>query len=158
MTWSLFPIAGLKIGTASIVSPYSTNGYTAEAIGATQIQAKADLSGAMTEGTLKTYLSRTGEAGELTSLAYKTNDTTSRMVRFKITVDGSLTPTYDAVSAAITNTNRGAIICGVVSVPTNYMLMEIPKIYYKSSILVEYSSSVTETDKLTIFCSRAVYR
>jgi len=56
MGWSPFPIAGLKIGTAEIISAFSSDGYTSVPVNATQIMSKTDLSGTTIANTLKTYL------------------------------------------------------------------------------------------------------
>jgi hypothetical protein len=156
MGWSVYPIAGLKVSTASIVSAFSTSGYTTITIDPAQPYAKADLSGGVTANILKTYFSDTG-AGVISSLAVKVNDATSRTIRVKVTVDGSPTPVFDSTSAASSVNVRGLIVCGSGSFSSAGIVPEIPPIYYKSSILIEFASSLTETDKFTIFRTSAKF-
>lgn len=103
-------------------------------------------SGSMTAATLKTLLSVSGASGQMTYLSVRTADATSRTIRVKITVDGIVA--CDATSASISAANTGGVWTGASTsaLPANLL----PPIFWKSTLLIEYASSLTETDKLIV--------
>ena len=105
-------------------------------------------SGACTLNTLKTVLSVTGK-GALTRLWLASADTTSRTHRIKITMDGTVV--FDKTSSAVT-TATPIVIHGDLTVGsgTNGPLIEGTPLIFDSSLLIEYATSITETDKAQI--------
>jgi hypothetical protein len=108
-------------------------------------------SGACTAGVLRTILSITG-AGCISYFGGYGVDATSRTHRLKLTFDGTVV--LDATSAAITLPNRSFFAIGCnrwtdyasSAYYIAYGIYEVP-LYFNSSLLVEYASSLTETDK-----------
>jgi len=144
---AMFPTAGSQKATKSIVNKWSTAGYTAVTVanGATN-GAIATLSGSMTAATLKTLLSVSGVGCRVRYLTFRSNDATARTVRVKITVDG--TSVYDFTSASFSVSGNGVFLAGHVSVSSTTTIM-LPDIISNSTMLIEYASSLTETDKIT---------
>lgn len=108
-------------------------------------QSISTLSGAMTANTLKTFLSVSGSGGEMPVLSIATNDATARTIRVKITIDGNA---YDFTSASISTSGSGVILAGAANTSNPIIT---PSIKWKSTLLIEVASSVSETDKLTIY-------
>lgn len=102
------------------------------------------LSGALTADTLATVYSHIG-SGSINFLAVYANNTTAREIRVKLTLDGIVV--YDNISASISATGSGLKPIGIF----NYVLpaIALEPIAYNESILVEISSSLTETDTLS---------
>ena len=127
------------VRTTAIVNYFSAGGTQAPTSFPAQSGIKSTLSGALTANTLKTMLNITGSAGSMYVLGLVANDATSRALRLKVTIDGSVTPAFDANGGAATSNNgiSAAVLSG-------------NPIRWKSSCLVEISSSLTETDKLTL--------
>jgi hypothetical protein len=99
-------------------------------------------SGACTANTLKTILSVSGSRVRLNYLQFNTNDSTSRTNRVRITIDGAVVFDSTATSAgSITYVAVGQIIGGT---PASALFHPVDA---NNSLLIEYSSSVTETDK-----------
>lgn len=108
------------------------------------------LSGDCTANTLKTILSVTGK-GAISKLFLSARDTTSRTHRIKITIDGTVI--YDSTSAA-NSTQDVAPVIGNASY-SHYgsnMVMDMDEfpLFFDYSLLVEYATSLTETDKTLI--------
>lgn len=104
------------------------------------------LSGAMTANTLKTAYSATGK-GRVNFFAVGTNDATSRTIRIKVTVNGA-SVVFDKTSTALTASGAMATAIGAVQASGSYPTVFQP-IDYTNGILIEFASSLTETDKLT---------
>ena len=108
------------------------------------------LSGACTSNTLKTILSVTGK-GAISKLFLAAMDTTSRTHRIKITIDGTVI--YDSTSAANSTQDVAPVIGNVsyTAYSSNHVLDmgEFP-LFFDYSLLVEYATSLTETDKTRI--------
>lgn len=102
------------------------------------------LSGAMTAGALKTAYSATG-AGRINFFGIATQDATSRTIRIKITVNGS-TVAYDKTSAAIATASSGVVAVGAAAAG----VVQFQSLDYTNGLLIEFASSLTETDKLTV--------
>ena len=102
------------------------------------------LSGSLTANTLSTLYSHTG-SGSINFLALFVNDATSRSIRIKLTLDGNVV--YDELSSTITTAYNGLKPIGIWD-NTNKILALEP-IAYNESILVEISSTLTETDSLS---------
>lgn len=139
--------------TKKLVNAFSTSGYTAVSVQASQPGLKASLSGAMTANTLKTVHSVSNGSGSIVSFAYRTIDNTSRTVRIVVTVDGGSPVTFDSTSAVINAISMGGNICGSLSSSSNGVLTNNGSIDYNSSILIQAASSLTETDKLAFYIS-----
>lgn len=110
-------------------------------------QAYSVLSGACTANTLKTILSVSGK-GALAWLGASNVDATSRTLSIKITIDGVVV--YDATSAAIASNSSVALahgaICASVSTGGTPNIVEGAPLFYNSSLLIEFATSITETD------------
>lgn len=100
-------------------------------------------SGALTAGTLATMLSVTGK-GALTYLGIQSMDATSRTHRVRITIDGTVV--FDATSAPHTTANGVGYVHGHYNDASKQKIEGTP-LLYDSSLLVEYASSLTETNK-----------
>lgn len=113
----------------------------------TVMQAYSVLSGSCTANTLKTILSVSGK-GALAWLGASNVDATSRTLRIKITIDGVVV--YDATSAAITSASSVALahgaICPSLSTGGISNIVEGTPLFYNSSLLIEFATSITETD------------
>lgn len=131
--------------TKSIVNAFTQASWTSQAISnLTNSGVISALSGAMTANTLKTLLSVSGSSGQLTQLTFRTNDVTARTIRVKITVDGIVA--CDSTSASISTSGNGGVWSGTKSTATYFVL---PPIFWKSTLVIEYASSLSETDKIT---------
>lgn len=98
--------------------------------------------GAMTANTYKTAISLTG-AGDVAFFAVKTNDTTSRSISVRVTLDGVDVREIGPVAVAT--------IAGLALVPIGAIAGAVPvmrPVPYTSSCLIEIKSSLSETDKL----------
>ena len=131
--------------TKSIVNAFTQASWTARGIGQLMSNGTiATLSGAMTAATLKTLLSISGSSGQMTQLTLRANDATARTIRIKITVDGIVA--CDSTSASISIINNGGIWSGTQTTSSPFVL---PPIFWKSTLVIEYASSLSETDKIT---------
>lgn len=108
-------------------------------------------SGVCTAATLKTILSVSGR-GALTFLSYANVDTTSRTLRFKITLDGVVI--LDSTSSTITQAKYAFILGLAVNTSTSLSglgyVVEGTPLLFDSSLLIEFASSLTETNKTNI--------
>ena len=110
---------------------------------------KTVLSGALTANTLATILSLSG-TGVVSFVAAESVDATSRTHRIKITLDGVVV--FDATSAAVATVQA---VCPVIGAITNATgtatsVVTFEPLAFNASLLIEYASSVTETDKSAI--------
>lgn len=105
------------------------------------------LSGAMTAGALKTAYSATGK-GRLNFFAVGTNDATSRTIRIKVTVNGS-SVLFDKTSTALAANGALVAAIGAVNPSVSGYPVTFQSIDYSNGILIEFASSLTETDKLS---------
>ncbi len=116
------------------------------------------LSGWTTANVLKTLRSETG-AGVLNLVAVTANNTTARTIRVKVTIDGVVV--VDVTSISINSNRMGILPIGSLA-SWNDLVYEnasvIPaKLAYNTSLLVEYASSLTETDNLRTYIAREVH-
>jgi hypothetical protein len=145
------------LGTAnvpsSIVNSFSTAGVTPVASANTASSVcKTALSGACTANTLKTALSISGR-GRLNAVALYTNDTTSRTLRIRITLDGVVA--FDpGASGATTTSGAGIVAVGQFNGST----VAYQPVNFNASCLVEIATSVTETDKMTAAYAYEVFQ
>lgn len=132
--------------TKSVVNAFSSGGASVAGLtaSATTNMAKETLSGALTANTLKTLLtvSTPGQSGYL--VAYS-KDTTSRTIRLRVTIDGTVV--FDATSNAITVTGTGL---AVVASGAATAVGSSEPIRWNSSLVVEVASSLSETDKVAM--------
>lgn len=140
----------------SIVNGFSTTGWTPTTQPATGAQGaawtKQSLSGVCVAATLKTILSITG-AGQLNFIGVSTVDTTARTMRFKITLDGVVV--FDSTSASVSVAQKGGVLIGTQdNGQVNYFPTQSAS--FAASCLIEFASSVTETDKCNIFLAYKV--
>lgn len=107
------------------------------------------LSGACTAGTLKTILSVSGK-GALSALVFAQKDATSRTHRIKITIDGTVV--FNQTTAASTAQDYVCVVIGGAApgATANYWTLIEQPIFFNSSLLVEYASSLSETDKTSL--------
>lgn len=103
-------------------------------------------SGACTAATLKTILSVTGR-GALTYLDVGVKDTTSRTSRLRVTIDGTVV--YDETNSAAALTKIVVAHGSITDVLGGQGLEGVP-LLFDASLLIEYASSLTETDKASI--------
>lgn len=133
--------------TTSIVNFYSSGGVNSEQqVGASAVNgAREVLSGALTAATLATALAVTG-AGEVPALSIFTKNSTSRTLRLRVTVDGTVV--FDSTSNAITSSGYGMVAVGTAE--TAGMRPAPSPIKFNASLLVEIASSLSETDLIAI--------
>lgn len=106
------------------------------------------LSGACTANTLKTILSVTGQ-GAISALNFRCTDATSRSTRCQITIDGVVV--FNETTAAVTSSGALASVLGGVAIGNGFgILTHGPALFFDSSLLIEYASSLSETDKVQI--------
>ena len=105
---------------------------------------KRSLMGVATGGTLYTILNISG-AGVLKAFMMVSNNTTSRTLRVKITIDGTVV--FDATSAATTTAYAGVIPVGCTdgNINTAYPKVVLDAIPFASSLLIEAAQSDTST-------------
>ncbi len=147
---------------ASIVNAHSTTLQDPGASHARKSSGQFDpakwvLSGACAAGTLKTILSISG-AGALTFLAYgNTSGSVTRTNRIKITRDGVVI--FDATSVSSAKSASDVVIPVLGGIPIRDVgggvlggdgISEGPPLMFSSSLLIEYATSVTETDKANL--------
>ena len=137
--------------TTSIVNFQSTSPCTATVSKAgSGANVKAALSGALTAATPKTMLNITGSAGEMAWLSVYAIDGTSRTVRIRVTVDGVTSPyAFDSITGTISTADGGIIVIGNLVSATVISIISL-NLKWRSSLLVEIYSSLTETDKLVL--------
>lgn len=103
-------------------------------------------SGACTAATLKTILSLSGK-GVLSLLGVESADVTSRTHRIKVTLDGVVV--FDGTTAATTSAATAFMVVGSV----NYLVSSVGAVVtyeplaFSTSLLIEYASSLSETNK-----------
>ena len=133
----------------SIVNYCSGGGVQLQISGPPNI--KAYSSGALTADTYKELISVTG-GGVVQCAMCRTMDTTSRTVGLKIVIDG--VTVFDAVSSAITASNKGLIAIGGGGPESTYSvpLHAEPQPFF-SSLSISIKSSVSETDKVELLCN-----
>lgn len=117
------------------------------------------LSGAMTGNALKTLLSVTG-AGALNFVGIFANDATSRTMRVKVTIDGVVV-VDPGMSPSINVAGLGIVPVGALAGyydGTYNRASAIPaKLSFNTSLLVQYASSLSETDKIYTFVAHEVH-
>jgi len=96
--------------------------------------------GAYTANTLQTVISHTGR-GRVNMLTVYTGNTTSRTLRCRITLDGTVV--FDATTNAIITSGVGMVPIGILTSATP-LLIGMQPIDYQSSLLVEVASSLSE--------------
>ena len=129
----------------SIINAYSTSGVVTTPIylgGEAAKLVKVVSVGSVTAGVLKTILSVTG-AGQIDFLCAQASDATARTLRVRVTLDGVVA--FDSTTASNTISNLGMSVIGAApnssSVP-----MVLQPVFFNASLLVEFASSVTETN------------
>ena len=128
-----------------LINSTSTTGSTAQVINASQpagANAKNVLSGAVVANTLKTIVSLTG-SGVVNVFSCSGQDATARTHRLTCTIDGVVV--YDATTASVAAVNSGIGLIGAAS--GTGLVPSYDQIVFNSSFLVEYASSLSETDK-----------
>lgn len=102
------------------------------------------LVGACTANTFKTILSISGK-GRLNALKFNAADATARTNTIKITIDGVVVfNSGQATAAANHYAAVGACIFGTISSVT------FQPVEFNTSLLIEYKTTITETDKATV--------
>lgn len=136
---------GALRATSSVINAHSSGG-TSQTFNVS-LNARGLLSGPLTAGVFSTLIDVPSGAGRLALCALSTNDSTTRTVRLRITVDGIVV--FDATSASISGTGVGIFAAGYN--PGSNTISPSDPIVYTRSLKVEVASSLTETDKLTLF-------
>jgi hypothetical protein len=139
-------LGGVRVPKA-LINATSTTGSSADTVtnNGSQQGLKFVTSGALTAGVLATVLSISG-AGQIPAFLCRGADATARTHRLKMTVDGVVV--YDATTASVSATNRGIALVGFSTFNINCTISD--PVNFNKSLLIEYASSVTETD-LTSF-------
>lgn len=151
---ALLGSAARRRPVTSIVNYYSAGGVSGQfgyggGIAEIAANVRGVLSGALTANTLATVINRTG-AGAVFFLAATVMDTTSRTVRIKVTVDGTVV--FDATSNAITTVQTGMQVVGSGLFYSVTQFFARPGyLEYDTSFKVEIASSLTETDKIKVW-------
>ena len=129
--------------TTSIINSQSTSPCSAVTVQLYGSIIKSTTSGALTAGVLSTILSISGSAGEMPILSVKAADATSRTQRIVVTCDGVVA--FDSTHTASAVTGNGIVVVG----QTNAASLNIPlnTIKWRSTLLVQIASSISETDK-----------
>lgn len=104
------------------------------------------VSGPLSANTLSTVLNLSGK-GALGCFFVSSVDTTSRTHRVKITIDGTVV--YDQTSAAVTTANAVLAVQGQLNwtTATNVVGVFEAPLFFESSLLIEYASSLPESGK-----------
>lgn len=136
---------------SSIVNAYSDGG--GQALLMTARNAKGILSGALTANVYKSLLSVTGR-GRLRFIGARQEDTTSRQVGLKLTIDGTIV--FQALGAVSTQNGGGVVAVGTMNA-VDYG-QESDGVYFNHSFSVEVSSTITETDKVSARVNYEVFR
>lgn len=142
-----------SLATTSIVNGYSSAGVASVAMNVGS-ESKATQTGSLTATVLTTILNITGTAGQLSFLAITSADATSRTLRVKVTVDG--VSIWDFTSAAITTAGNGLPIlgyysAGIIGGGAAQMQAHNPTVKFRSSLKIEVASSLTESNKSTVY-------
>lgn len=103
-------------------------------------------SGAVTATTLKNILSITGSGGQLDMLAVASANGTSKTMTLRVVVDG--VEIFNGATATVAATHSFVLLGGVISGTPTHLLPD--PIEWTSSLLIQYTSSVTETDGANI--------
>lgn len=142
------PVAALN-GSAVLPALF-TNIPSSSSLASGAINARVVQPGALTAATLATILNLSGK-GVISFLACASVDATARTHRIKITLDGTVI--FDATSASVSSLLAYCPVIGSIeSLSDTYSTASvIPEpMYFNSSLLVEYASSLTETNKTNI--------
>lgn len=111
-------------------------------------------SGAMTSGVLKTFLEVTGSKSRLNGLFFSAADATSRNVRFVVTIDG--TAVFDNTLTGLADTNARIVVGNGITAVLQVVIFQ--PVDANTSLKIEASSSLSETDKLNIYYNYEVRR
>jgi len=103
-------------------------------------------SGPVTATVRKTIFSVSGAAGRLDALMVQSTNSTSKTMTMRIVRDG--VEIFLTATATVATTNSFVALGDVVSGTTSSVLSD--PIEWDNSILIEYTSSVTETDGANI--------
>jgi len=114
------------------------------------ISGKAVYSGALTAATLSPVLSITGESGYLDVCVAHGANATSRTHTLKITLDGVVV--FNATTDACTaNSNAIVAVGSTGNASTGSAVFGNGGVKFNTSCLIEYASSLTETDLSLIY-------
>ena len=109
------------------------------------ISGEVILSGALVANTWKPVLSVTGK-GTISTLLAATQDTTSRTIGLRVTIDGVVV--YTSITSAITASQNGVAAIGTVSYFSGSPTLSDQSVPFTNSFQVELQSSLSETDKV----------
>jgi len=144
---STIPASGSQATTVAFANLFTASN-TSTTITNVEITNILTLSGAMTANTAKTMLNLSGQGGKIPVLAVRTKDATARTIKLHVTLDGYLTT---ITSNSISGANVGIIACGQIMAAG---LSEGEPLKWKTSILVQIESNLTETDKIELIYKR----
>lgn len=102
-------------------------------------------SGSLTANTLATMFSFSG-AISVSQLLILVTDSTARTLRVKITVDGEVI--FDRTSASISTANYGICFSGVYDFNSTASKISLPPIVATNSLLIEWCTNLTESNKI----------
>ena len=105
------------------------------------------LSGATTAGTLKQALKVTGR-GALNWAAIYANDATARTLRLVLTADGRRI--VNNTSGSISASGTGFVAVGTGDYEGTVENVQYQPIYFQRELKIQFASSLSETDKVSI--------
>lgn len=149
LTSNMVPSGGNSVTTTSFANKY-TMSASQDAV-SEPVDSIVTLSGALTASTFKTMLNITGTSGKIPVLGLKTNDATARVISLRITIDSAYVTTI--TSSSITTSGNGIWAAGSRAASAGWIVDGEP-LKFKTSCLVEIASSLTETDKISLFYKR----
>lgn len=135
---------GSRVPTSIVNLPVLTNSMD---VVPQYAAAVTSASGLVTANVLKTALSVSG-AGQLNWLGVYSTNSTSKTIRVKVTIDGVAIRDY--TSAAIAVTNRGFTVIGTGVYTTNDQAVNFQPCPFNTSLLVEFTTDIGETNGVTI--------
>ena len=137
------PVTSIVHGTCTHSHPFPNSTFRG-----LYFPAELALSGAVTADVLKNALTISGK-GFLDLSGLIVNDATSRTVRMKVILDG--VTVLDKTTPALTTLNHGVLAVGTMpAISTSTFPIPTP-CYFAQSCVVDFASSLTETDSLTVF-------
>ena len=145
----------MTINASDLLSGASSNRSTTSVVNTdlnfnltNALSPRTALSGALTATTLKTMINLSGVRGVVALCALRTTDATARTIRLKITCDGVVV--YDK-SSAVNSSGQGIFSNGFSGTgSSNPFPVGANMLRFQSTFVIEISSSLSETDKLSL--------
>lgn len=137
----------------SIVNFFSAGGVSF--VAGNYTSNKSILSGALTANVLKSVFSLSG-SGQVDTAYVVSNDTTGRLIRLQITIDGTIV--FDATSSAVSATNSGIMGIGHISYyAVTQFIVEPSPVFFRNSFEVKVASTRGETSGILFLTSYQLF-